>query len=167
MVLSTHAVAGAASVIIFKGYPLLGLILVFLSHFILDAIPHWHYKVLSRVKNDSLPFGEKLDFGIVFLKDIFRGGIDFGLGIVISLTVSQIFFPSYFWLTAFGAFAGALPDLIQVIYYRFPNSMPLFYFQQFHEKVHTKKYLDNEPVKGISQQIILSAVIIFVLVYLH
>ncbi len=160
MVLSTHAIAGAGSVILLRNYPILGLIAAFFSHFLLDSVPHWHYKLISRKKDNSSPFGEKLDFGTKFLKDIFRTGIDFGIGLALSLSVSQNFFPGYFWLTAFGAFAGALPDLLQVIYYRFPNFVPLFYLQQFHEKIHAIKHLDDKPIKGIFYQIAISAVIV-------
>ncbi len=164
MVLSTHAIVGAGSAILLRNYPILGLIAAFFSHFLLDSIPHWHYRLLSREKNNSFPFGEKLNFGANFVKDIFRTGIDFCIGLALSLFVSQNFFPGYFWLTAFGAFAGALPDLLQVIYYRFRNFAPLFYFQKFHEKVHAKRHLDDELTKGIFYQAALSAAIVFILI---
>ena len=167
MVLSTHAIAGAGSAILLRNYPVLGLIIAFLSHFILDSIPHWHYKLLSREKSNSFPFGEKLNFGAKFIKDIFRTGIDFGIGFTLSLLVSQNFFPEYFLLMALGAFAGALPDLLQVIYYRFPNFAPLFYFQKFHEKVHAKRHLDDEPIKGIFYQVAISAAVILAVLVLR
>lgn len=171
MVLSTHAVAGAATALALKQNTGIALLAAFSSHFVLDAIPHWHYKLLSKDLDDSSPFGKKMDFGIPFVKDIFRTGIDFGLGLAVSLIAahpagSGLFYGN-FWLIVSGAFIGALPDALQVAYYRFPNFKPLFYFQLFHEKIHTKKRLDGEPAKGILQQVILSAVIIFLIYYLH
>ncbi|MBI4085364.1 MAG: hypothetical protein HY432_02580 [Candidatus Liptonbacteria bacterium] len=164
MILATHAVVGAASAIVFRDNPAIALTVAFLSHFVLDAIPHWHYRLLSRIIDASLQFGEKLNFNGEFLKDTFRTGIDFGVGLVISLAISQSFYPDYFWLTAFGAFAGALPDLLQVIYERFPNT-PLYHFKKFHENVHAKTSLDEQPLVGISQQIIVSIAAAFVMIY--
>ncbi len=165
MTLSVHAIAGTAAAIAFRNNPVVALLAAFLSHFALDAIPHWHYRILSKSKDDSSPFGEKLDFGRSFLKDIFRTGIDFGLGSVVSLAISEVFYPENLWLVFLATFAGVLPDAIQVLYYRFKNFKPFYWFQWLHEKIHSKKRLDNEPVKGITQQIILSAVIIFTIAY--
>lgn len=85
-----------------------------------------------------------------------RTGLDFGIGLFVSLAVSQILFPGNLWLTFFGALAGALPDAIQVIYYRFKNFKPFYWLQWFHEKMHSEKRLDNEPAKGIFYQIAIS-----------
>jgi len=167
MVLSTHALAGTAVALALRNNPIAALIAAFLSHFVLDAFPHWHYRILSKSADNSSPFGEKLDFGRSFLKDIFRTGIDFCIGLVISLAISEVFYPGNFWLVFFAAFAGALPDAIQVLYYRFQNFKPLYWFQWLHEGIHSEKRLDNEPVKGIAQQIIVSAAIIFIIIYLR
>jgi len=166
MVLFTHSISGAATALIFRRYPVLALIMAFLSHFVLDLIPHWHYKILSRTKDSSLPFGEKLSFGKKFLKDLARTGLDFGMGLAVSLFVSQIFFPGNFWLTFFGACAGALPDALQVFYYRFESSKLLYWFQWFHEKVHAKTNLDNNPAKGIFYQIFISIAFVIAAVVL-
>lgn len=164
MTLSTHAVAGASIALAFRNNPAAALIAAFFSHFILDAIPHWHYEILSRKKDISSPFNERIDFDINFLNDLVRTGIDFGIGLFVSLAVSQNFFPGYFWLAAFGAFAGVLPDILQIIYFRFPNS-PLFYHQWLHEKVHTRAPLGGENIIGVLQQIILAAIIFLILIY--
>ncbi len=151
--------------LVFRRYPVLALIASFLSHFFLDSIPHWHYKILSRERDAASPFGEKMSFGSAFLKDIFRTGIDFGIGLAVSLGVSAYFFPGNLWLAAFGALAGALPDALQVVYYRFPRFKPFYYFQRFHEYVHAKTNLDNKPAKGILQQIIVPAMVVFALIF--
>jgi len=167
MVLSTHAISGAATALIFRRYPVLALIAAFLSHFALDSIPHWHYKIISKSADASSPFGKKLSFGKNFLKDIFRTGLDFGIGLAISLIVSQIFFPGNLWMVFWGALAGALPDAFQVLYYRFKNFKPLYWLQWFHEKMHAERRLDNEPVKGIFYQIAISAIIVTLIIALR
>lgn len=156
MILSTHAVAGASISVIFRGNPVAGIVLAFFSHFLLDSFPHWHYKILSKIKDESLPFGEKLSFDKKFLKDILRTGIDFGIG----LAVSQFFFPGAPLLVFLGALAGALPDALQVAYYRFPDSELLYYLQRFHEKAHSKVFLDEKPARGILQEVAVSAIFI-------
>ncbi len=166
MILSTHAVAGASISVIFRGNPAAGIALAFLSHFLLDAFPHWHYRILSRIKDQSLPFGEKLAFNEEFLKDILRTGVDFGIGLGISLAVSQFFFPGNSLLVFLGALAGALPDALQVVYHRFPNSKPLYYLQLFHEKAHSKVFLDEKPVRGILQEVAVSIAFIYAAVLL-
>lgn len=168
MTLSVHAIAGTAAALAFRNNPAIALLAAFLSHFVLDAFPHWHYKIFSKSADSSSPFGEKLDFGAAFAKDIFRTGIDFAIGLVVSLAISKIFFPpENLSLVFFGAIAGVLPDAIQVIYYRFKDFKPLYWFQWLHEKIHSERRLDNEPVKGVAQQIILSVIIIFAITYLR
>ncbi len=164
MTLSVHAIAGTAAALAFRSNPITALLAAFFSHFVLDAIPHWHYKILSKSPDSSLPFGIKLNLGVNFLKDIFRGSIDFCLGLIVSMLISSFFFPDSFWITLLGAFASVLPDFLQVIYYLLPNKL-LFYFQKFHQGIHSEKRLDSEPLKGITQQIILSVIIILAMTY--
>ncbi|MEK7546640.1 MAG: hypothetical protein AAB536_00435 [Patescibacteria group bacterium] len=163
MTLSVHAIAGAGSAILLKNYPILALVAAFLSHFLLDSIPHWHYKILSKSHDSSLPFGMKLNLGLNFLKDISRGSIDFCLGLIASVLISLFFFPDNLWIILLGAFAGALPDFLQAIYYLLPNKL-LFYFQKFHQGVHSIKKLDDEPVKGIFYQVAILVIIILAII---
>jgi len=164
MVLSSHAVTGAAVALFLRLHPILALAAAFSSHFLLDAVPHWHYQVLSRSPDKSSPSGEKIAFGKDFIKDILRTGLDFGIGLGVAFAVSENFFPGYLWLAALGAFSGVLPDLLQVIYFRFPNFPPLFYLQWFHKKIHSKKRLDGKPMKGIFYQIAMSTVIVWAII---
>lgn len=167
MILSTHAIAGAAVALAFRQNPPAALLAAFLSHFLLDAIPHWHYRIFSLINDGSSRFDKKIIFlfNRGFIKDIFRAGLDFGLGLAVSLTVFNYFFSDHLWLTFFGALAGVLPDALQVAYHRFPNFKPLYYFQLFHVKAHAEKRLDNEPVKGIAREIIASAAFILALIF--
>ncbi len=166
MTLSTHAIVGAGSAILLRNYPILGLIAAFFSHFLLDAIPHWHYKILSKSADSSLPFGMKLNLGSSFTKDVFRGSADFCLGLIASILMSLFLFPDNLWLILAGVFASVLPDFLQVVYYLLPNKL-LSYFQKFHMKTHSTKRLDNEPIKGVFQEIAISAAIIVIAIALR
>lgn len=163
MVLAPHAIAGAATAVFFRKHPLVGIAGAFMSHFLLDAVPHWHYKAFSKRIDPTLPFGHRFVFGKDLLKDMPRVGIDFGLGLAIALSISEIFFPQYFWLTFFGAVAGVFPDVLQIAYHRFPNSQ-LFYLQKFHHWAHSKKRLDERRVAGVGSQLLFSAAVALILI---
>ena len=54
MILSTHAVVGAALASFVPSHPLAALVIGFASHFALDAIPHWDYPIKSRSVNPKI-----------------------------------------------------------------------------------------------------------------
>lgn len=167
MILAPHALAGAATAVMLRRHPIAGIAAAFLSHFVLDVIPHWVYK-LNSIKEDSsqllgATFNPK---GLV--KDFLKTGVDFGAGLAIALVISDVFFPKYFWLSFFGAAAGVLPDFLQLMYYFFPNS-PLSYLQWFHKKIHMKEHLDgnSEFLHNISYQILFSLAVILIMVFMR
>ena len=47
MILSTHAIVGAAIASFLPSHPTTAFVLGFGSHFVLDAIPHWDYPIKS------------------------------------------------------------------------------------------------------------------------
>lgn len=163
MILAPHALAGAAIAVMFRRHPLVAVVAAFLSHFVLDAIPHWAYKLNSIKEDSSQLFGATFTPRKGVSKDVFKTGIDFSAGLAIALGVSGMFFPKYFWLTFFGAAAGVLPDFLQVVYYLFPDS-PLFYLQWFHKKIHARKHLDSGFFLGFSYQIIFSLAVILIMI---
>lgn len=164
MILTAHAAAGAAIAATFKSNPWLGLALAFLSHFALDAVPHWHYPI-KRLKrelqnsNRSLP---KLNGGLV--KDLAAIGADFAAGVGISVLAGAQFAPEHILLVLGGAVLGTIPDFFQLLYFLF-RVFPFTQIQRFHVRIHSKKRLDNRPFPGISSQLFILAVCIF-LVYL-
>ena len=54
MILSTHAVVGAALASFVPSHPLAALVIGFASHFALDGIPHWDYPIKSRSVNPKI-----------------------------------------------------------------------------------------------------------------
>ncbi len=163
MILTPHALAGAATAVILRKHPFIAIVAAFLSHFILDAIPHWVYKLNSVKKDHSKPFGWDFIFGKGLVKDFFKTGFDFSIGLAIALGISGMFFPNYFWLTFFGAAAGVLPDFLTLVYYLFPDS-PLSYLYWFHIKIHTREHLDSGSLLGFGYQIIFSLAITVIMV---
>jgi hypothetical protein len=45
--LSTHAIVGGAIASLISSHPLLAAVAGFTSHFVIDAIPHWDYRLRS------------------------------------------------------------------------------------------------------------------------
>ncbi len=152
MTLGTHAVVGAAVVVAVSGHPILGAVLAFASHFILDAIPHWDYAILSESAN---PLGNsKFSLNSTFVKDLARIGLDACIGLAI---VIFFFYRYRFDLldqALIGAVFAMLPDPLQFAYRLFPKE-PLVSLQKFHIWIHAKIRLNDKPVLGPLLQVIL------------
>ncbi len=174
MILGPHALAGAATAIIFRKYPIIAVIAAFLSHFLLDAIPHWHYKLKSVKKCDSR-FGlsdataaaakECFVFDKRFLSDLGKTGLDFSIGLLVSLLITEILFPWYFWLVFAGAGAAVLPDALQPLCQLFPKTFS--WFQRFHKAIHSKRNIDDDFIRGNIYQVGFSLAIIIILVLMR
>jgi hypothetical protein len=79
MILTTHAVVGAALASFVPSHPAAAFVLGFASHFILDAIPHVDYPIKSRSVNPKI--GAPMAFDRALLQDAVTIGSDglFGL----------------------------------------------------------------------------------------
>ena len=136
MVLTTHIiVAGAVSApLIAAGHPALGLVAGLASHYLIDAIPHWSYR-LSQIENSG--DARKRRWGNdkrAVARDIGKTAVDSLIGTVILLCVILAFGKPAF-LTLVAGWLGALPDGlqgIQLVYKKFP--MP--WLQKFHDLFH-------------------------------
>lgn len=159
MVLAPHAIVGAATAVVFRKHPIIAVCAAFLSHFVLDAIPHWHYRLASWHKDPSRPHGIRVVFGKTIVRDLSIAAIDFSIGTGAALAASLMFVPHYFLLVLAGAIAGILPDALQIVYYLFPDSA-IRYLQRFHMAVHSKKNLDEQSSLGVAFQLSFSAAVI-------
>lgn len=121
MTVSNHILAGSAIALTFK-QPLIVLPLAFLSHFLLDAVPHFGY---SRGGYKEI-FTHKLSYAVLFLDIV-------GIAAVISTFV----FAS--WLTFAAALIALLPDVVwpyRYFYYERNEIQEAMYrFTRFHEKI--------------------------------
>lgn len=133
MILLTHAVTGAA-VGQLTGNPILAFVTGFVSHFLLDAIPHWDY-----------PFSEEaVRSGRLPRQDLVKIAIDGTVG-MLGVIVVQFFFPSLlFWPMLAGAIGAMLPDALQFAYFK-TKWRWLAALQAFHEWIHTSVKLVGEP----------------------
>lgn len=143
MTLTTHALVGAATAKIFSFNPVVAFLAAFLSHFVIDAIPHWDYKIFSQQWNKEHPMKSDIVVGgPIFMLDVLRVGIDCFIGIYVSIA---FFAPnaSSVWIILCGAVFGILPDPLQFAYFKIRRE-PLTSLQRFHVWIHSK----NESLRG-------------------
>lgn len=160
--LSTHAVAGALVAELFPMHPVVGFAAGFASHFALDSLPHWDYK-LKSVRKDDNPLETDMILGKEFLIDISRIAFDIAVGFVIAIALASVLHLSIF-LACIGAAAGVLPDGLQFMYFKTRSTL-LKPLQIFHIWIQKGRSLHISAWKGISLQ--LALVIILVVVVQH
>jgi len=155
MTLATHAVAGAALASLMPAHPAAAFAAGFLSHFLLDAIPHWDYHLASSRKDEANPLNDDLVISRDFYFDLIKIIGDALLGLIVS----------WWWFGPYaliGAIGAQLPDLLQFAYFKLrgPILTPL---QTFHQWIHTDYRIKKRPVLGISLQVLLVLAIIAIL----
>lgn len=160
MIFTTHAIAGAAVAKLFSTNPAAAFIAAFLSHFILDAIPHRDYNLLSRKINPSDPLNGDMVWGKKFIIDILKISIDIAAGITLSLLFIKSQSTYQTSVIIFGAIGGILPDGLHFLYWKLKIE-PLRSIQKVHGWFHFKDRFKNRPVfLGLVMQAIIAAVII-------
>ncbi len=161
MTLTTHAMVGVAAASFAPSHRVLAFSLAFLSHFLIDAIPHWDYHLVSHHYEGDDMMTVDMPFGIKFLGDLVKIGFDFILGWVFSFLIFGLFITLSPALITIGIVGGMLPDFLQFAYMKFRHE-PLVSLQRFHMWIHTKKRLWQRPVLGTTYQalIVLFAVLI-------
>jgi len=162
MILTPHILAGAVAAAKIQN-PLIGLPLAFLSHFILDALPHREYSItrISEPKSKNFPrsAGKVLvDFSL-------------GLGLVMWAVGPEINFP---YLVG-AIFLAILPDFFQLL--NLLNPRWLAKFNRWHcDIIHLKyplptKWRAGRPKIrrladwGWASQIVCSAVMLIILIW--
>ena len=146
MTLTTHAIFGAGLASLVPEHPVIAFAAGFASHFVLDAIPHWDYAILSESIDPD--FGKKITLNRKLILDAVRIGGDACVGILAGLFLFGGHI-SIFW----GALGSIVPDALQFIYGHFKKE-PLVSLQAFHTWIHTDIRLKGQPVLGISLQVI-------------
>src|SRR3989344_4872604 len=155
MTLGTHAIVGAAVASFIPTHPALGFIAGFLSHFLIDAIPHRDYAIRSAFVDPSLAGKAKFDKALVL--DAVTIGADAAFGVFLSLLFFAV--SGNWWAILAGAIGGILPDPLQFAYSRFPHE-PLSTLQRFHRWIHTSHRLKSHLYIGVfSQAVFVVAVV--------
>ena len=161
MTLATHGVVGALVAQSLAWNPALAVPVAFLSHFALDAIPHWDYKLHSvgGDYNDSMSW--TFSYGGSFIKDGLKVGFDFLVGVILTYIIFMILGVHMSWVTWVGLVMAVSPDFFHFIYGHFPNKA-IELLQRFHKLAHAKIKIEGRPVLGIGLQALLISAVVFV-----
>ena len=155
MTLTTHAVVGAAAASLFPTNPALAFSAGFVSHLVIDSLPHWDYRVLSKKQdfnrlNDDMNVYDKR-----FVYDLLRIGGDALLGTILAIYIFSFWlFDLPVWFVVLGAWAGILPDPLQFVYWK-TRSKLLLPLQRFHVWIQKGKSIEVSPIVGLFLQCIL------------
>lgn len=160
MILTPHAIIGAAIAQSFHS-PILGFLAAFASHFALDAIPHWHYKIFSRKVDHKNPLNNRVSFGREMIIDALRVSFDGIMGLGLAIYILQPAHAPWEWNIIIGALGGMLPDVLQVAYWLIRRE-PLVSLQRFHIWCHAKLRLDDKKALGITLDVVIVAAVILV-----
>lgn len=164
MLLAPHILVGAAIASKFQN-PLLGILFAFLSHFILDAIPHWEYP--------AEPLKQIRTKGVRYLLPIFRRvALDLLLGFTVlaaAVYLGTRDIPMTAW--ALGGFFGILPDGFSFLLFLKPKNRLLSTFLKIIWAIHHRIHYDKEkrgmpPLRiGLSTQIIAVLLALYFLIF--
>ncbi len=157
MILMTHAVIGAALTHQTAQYGIIFFI-AFVSHYLFDMIPHWHYNVPHVKWAAHLQPGKTLTMQWRFVPDIIRVGIDLTIGVALAF----LFFDGLPEAVVIGALGAVLPDILAGLAKFWPLRV-LVWHDRFHRWMHTTRDLDHRPVLGISTQ--LAIILFFILLF--
>ncbi len=163
MILATHGIVGGAIGYLLPQNPILSFFLGCVSHFVIDAIPHWHYRVFSSKRNHETPLEADMELNKWFIVDLFDIGLDFLIGLAVSVFVfhQNLTFDLALISILAGAFGGVFPDPLQFMYWKMPNK-PLRLLQRFHVWIHSETDIDSRHLLGITTQIAFAIAVIWI-----
>ncbi|MFH0890907.1 MAG: hypothetical protein V1856_02665 [Candidatus Liptonbacteria bacterium] len=171
MILSIHVLGGAAAASLAPNW-LVSLLFSFFSHFLLDAIPHWHYPTYSERANLRNGFKELVSLAYrpdrwarhPLGRDAFSAGLDLLLGLAIlggCLLYSESRSPL---LLVLSGVVGVLPDFATLLFILFPQNNFLAGFRLIHKNLHARTRLDDRYFEGISSQLAIALILIWLLI---
>lgn len=138
MILTNHAIAGAALATLTPNQPLVGFTAGFLSHFVLDAIPHWDYSLDSIKEDNNNPMNNDIVINYDFVKDILKIGLDGIIGVLFACLILGFYMKHSIFIVLCGAIGAMTPDALQFAYMKCRRE-PLVSLQRFHLWIHADK----------------------------
>ncbi len=164
MVLATHIVTGAVLATSLPAQPVLAFAAGFISHFLLDAIPHWDYKLnsLSNSQTGYVSDTEMDTSGRKFLSDLLKILLDVIIGVAGLLLLIKTLHWQFSLALVAGALGAILPDFLQFVYFK-TKSLLLRDLQRFHVWIHSQTRLDNRYILGPFLQTLLVLVLLAII----
>jgi hypothetical protein len=136
MILSTHAVVGAAIASLMPSHPALAFVSGIASHFVIDAIPHWDYPLRKILKPSTTARALTLNWRLFGGLGLIALDACVGMAVALWLYAS----PTATTAVLLGALGAILPDPLRLAHKLWPRE-PLRTLQRFHARIHTKRRL--------------------------
>ena len=155
MILSTHAIVGAAIASLMPDHPALALASGIASHFAIDAIPHWDYPLRAISVKPNSRAALLLNWSLC--RDLGLIALDACVGLAIALWLYAT--PAAEFAVLIGALGAMLRDPLQLAHRLYPRE-PLRTLQRFHVWIHTKRRL-TWPI-GVSSQLSFIGLVVLV-----
>lgn len=152
MLLAPHILIGAA-IASKAGSPYLGIILAFLSHYIIDAIPHSEYSIESIAKA-KVSLSALREFSVAML--------DATLGLILVYFLASTTGENTMWMLLTG-FVAILPDAIWPS--RYFVSLKIFKILNIGHMLSRARHKKPPLFIGVATQIILSFLAIVVILF--
>lgn len=163
MILVVHILLGALIGLTIPHQYWLVFVAAFATHFLLDAVPHYEYRIqLLKDRSEERRgilniFKDKEAFFVLG-----KIAIDFLLGMLIA--ASLVWFSPVKKYVLVGALSAALPDGLLALYWA--TKMPLLEkLARFHHFVHPKNNKNTPIFWGIATQIAVSLIAIILIIY--
>jgi len=149
MILTPHAVFGAALASALHLSPAYALAAGFVSHLLLDTIPHWDYHLKSGSRDPLNPLNNDISASNPnFRQDLMKIAFDACLGVGLSLFFLSLGVGVPILSVLAGAIGGILPDALQFVYMKIRRE-PFTSLQHLHTVImHSTKEIEN-PTKGL------------------
>lgn len=163
MILSAHAIFGAAVASLIPSHPVVGFSLGFFSHFALDAIPHKDYELISIDfgPDKKLPVINLIKKRFNLIRDIILVSFDAILGLILAfLFFYNPIYPLAFFL---GAVGSLIPDLLNFLYLIFKHKSLNSFFNFHTNIIHSKIILKFNQIQGVILQFCTVIVLIAIL----
>jgi len=163
MILSVHIIFGTTAASLVPSHPIGAFSIAFLSHFILDSIPHKDYnlKYFESNENEQKKIINTVYNKISLFRDMFLVFIDGLVGICIAFML--VFDPAKPWIFLIGIVGSLLPDFLTFLYLLIKHkSLSLFF--KFHVSfIHSKFILKLNQLTGVITQFITLAILVALL----
>src|SRR3989344_7139838 len=138
MILTSHAIIGVAAASAFPSHPVLAFSAALASHYIMDAIPHWEYDLLSSKKDLKNPLNNDIAVGKDFIYDLGKVFADMLIGIIASFVIFYFLgLSGSILILDVGIVGGIIPDILQFVYFRFRRE-PFKSLYLFHYWIHSR-----------------------------
>ncbi len=163
MILSVHAIFGAAVASLVPTHPVAGFALGFASHLVLDAIPHKDYDLLS-LQSESEKRPKVVNFiysRINLLRDILSVSLDAMVGIFLAFLL--FFDTTHPYIFLIGAIGSLIPDFLTFLYFILHYKV-LFIFYNIHSRLfHSPIIFKLKQSTGVFLQFCTVAILILIL----